>query len=208
MFCSALPVLAALARHRQIQGARLIIVGWCLLLFGVDMLGWYIGRGLGLNNHFLSYIATPLQGATVLWALSLWQVKPVARLTLRLAIPPFLVSWIILTLLLEDTRNFSAVAEPVYSLLALGAALFTVLSRSSDEVSSLLEQDWFWICTGLALYFGALAVLTPLAAGFVNTNLELVSRAYVVRSIVTILAFVCISIGMLCPQSIRPGRSS
>jgi hypothetical protein len=199
VFAQGLPVLAAMTRHRRITGARLVIVEWCLLLLFMDLIGGYFGRIRHMNNHFLTYIFTPLQGITIMWALSLWQVKPVARMTIRLAIPPFLAAWVLLSLFVEETDNFSPIGEPVYSLLALGAAVFTLLSRSGGETEPLPQQDWFWICIGLILYFGLLVVLTPLGAAFSTSNPMLVYHAYIVRAWVNIAAFTMISIGMLCP---------
>jgi len=202
----ALPVLAAIIRRHQITASRAWILVWC----GIQIVDNVIGKYLGfhhINNHPITYVALPLQGAAILWALSLWQLRPVARLTLRLIIPAFLVAWVVLVLGVEDLFNFSAVAEPVYSLLALGAALFTLLTRSSDASEPLLRQDWFLICSGLALHFSALAVLTPLSAAFVRSDPELVSRAYEVRGAINILSFVIIAAGMLCLRPIPSGPS-
>lgn len=201
----AVPALVALVRWRRLPAARTWVVVWCLLLVTMNLIGRWFGVR-GINNHFIVYAAIPFQGATILWALSLWQVKPMARLTMRTAIPPFVVAWLLLTLLVEDFSNFSAVAEPVYSLLALGASLYTVLARSTVTQEPLLKQDWFWICAGLAIHFGALATLTPLGAAYVRTNPDLVVRAYIVRAWVNILAFAFITIGMLCP--LQSSRSS
>lgn len=206
VYVSALPVLVALPRARRITGARLMILAWALLIFMMDMTALYF-RSRHLYNHFLTYIFTPIQAVAVLWALSMWQVRPVARMTIRLAIPPFLVAWIVLTLLVEDVNNFSRAVEPVYSILALGAAIFTILSRAGDETAPLLRQDWFWICGGLILYFGALAVLTPLGAAYIH-DLAMMLRAYTLRAWITVIAFILISIGILCPSTIPSGRSS
>ena len=205
-YITALPFLAGLTRARRITGARLLIITWALLIFLMDMIAMVL-RSHHLYNHFLTYVFTPLQACAVLWALSLWQTKPVARMTMRFAIPPFLVAWVVLTLLLEDVNNFSTAVEPVYSLLALGSAIFTVLSRAGDETVSLLEQDWFWICAGLVLYFGVLAVLTPFGAAFQDQPLLLL-RAYTLRAWITVVGFVLITIGILCPIPIQSGRSS
>jgi hypothetical protein len=159
------------------------------------------------NNHWTSYVFVPLQGAAILWALSLWQTRQMARLTIRAAIPGFLAAWLLL-LFVEDIHNFSAIAEPVYSLLSLSAALYTLVVRSADAIDSLLREDWFWICAGLSLHFGALIFLTPLGAALVRTNPEIIVRAYYVRALLNVLAYVLITYGFLCPRPLpRSGRS-
>ncbi len=200
------PIGVAAARPTQVRGGGLWVVIWCGLYAAENAIAIPLAV-THHNNHFLNYIFVPFQGAAILWALSLWQTHQMARLTVRAAIPGFLMAWVLL-LFVENLHGFSAIAEPVYSLLALGAALYTLVSRSTDATSSLLREDWFWVCSGLALHFGALAFLTPLGAALVHTNPEIIARAYFVRSFVNILAFVLITIGLLCPRPLqRSGRS-
>lgn len=210
-YCSAaselLPPLAAVAWRRQLTDARRLVVVWCLIQVIANVVGFQLAFK-HLNNHPVSYVALPFQGAAILWALSLWQLKPVSRLTLRLAIPVFVVAWIVLVATTENLYNFSAVAEPVYSMLALSAALYTLLTRSAATNESLLREDWFLMCTGLALHFGALAVLTPVAAAYLYRNQQLVMRAYEVRAAFNITAFVIIAVGFTCPRTAPSGLSS
>lgn len=190
------PIGAAAVRPAEATGGKRWVVIWC----GLYALENAFAIPLALtnhNNHFLDYIFVPIQGATILWALSLWQTQQMARLTIRAAIPAFLLAWILL-LFVENLNGFSLIAEPVYSILALGTALYTLVLRSSEATDSLLREDWFWICSGLALHFGALVFLTPLGAALVRTHPEIIMRAYYVRSFVNIFAFVLITIGFVC----------
>ncbi|MFI5208521.1 MAG: hypothetical protein ACHQU8_08390 [Gemmatimonadales bacterium] len=201
------PLGAAAARPAQTTGGRRWVVIWCGLYVAQNA----VSIPLALthhNNHWTTYVFVPLQGAAILWALSLWQLSQLARLTVRASIPGFVLAWLLLVLLVEDTNNFSSIAEPVYSLLSLSAALYTLVTRSADATESLLREDWFWICAGLSLHFGALIFLTPLGAALVRTNPEIILRALNVRAVVNVAAFVLITCGLLCPRpSLRSGRS-
>ncbi|MFI5280343.1 MAG: hypothetical protein ACHQU1_07600 [Gemmatimonadales bacterium] len=201
------PLGAVAARPGQTTGARRWVVIWC----GLYVLQNAIAIPLALthhNNHWTTYLFVPFQGAAVLWALSLWQNHQIARLTIRASIPGFIVAWLALVLFVEDTQNFSSIAEPVYSLLSLSAALYTLVARSADATESLLREDWFWICAGLSLHFGALIFLTPLGAALVRTNPDMILRALYVRAALNVLAFVLITYGLLCPRPLpRSGRS-
>ena len=202
-----LPLIAALIGRRQLTRPRLFVILWVGLYILMNLLGWVL-QARGINNHFLTPVFTPFQGAAILWALSLWQTRQVARLTIRLAIPFFILAWAVFTLTIENLRNFSLAAEPVYSMLALGAAIYTLVARGTDATEPLTRQDWFWICGGLSLHFGALAVVLPLAAGLVESNPEVVIRAYTVRAVINTFAFICITIGFLCPKpATLSGRS-
>lgn len=203
-----LPLVAAFVRRKGLTRPRVFVLIWVGLYGLMNILAVYLGTR-GVNNHFLTPIFTPFQGVVILWALSLWQTRHVPKLTIRLAIPCFLIAWAAFTVTIEDVRNFSLAAEPVYSMLALGAALYTLVTRGGDATEPLTQQDWFWICAGLALHFGALAVVLPLAAGLVHADPPMVVRAYAVRAIVNVLAFICITIGFLCPTpATRSGSSS
>ena len=67
------------------------------------------------------------------------------------------------------------------------------------------EDRAFWICCGLILHFGALAVLTPFAAHYLVTDPQLMNSAYVIRGYINTAAFVIIAIGISCPSPVRPG---
>ncbi len=180
---------------------------WCSLQFLGNLIFAYIAFR-HQNNHFISYVGILLMAPAILWALSLWQSRPVARLTIRLTIPAFVVAWTLLTLLVEDITNFSPVAEPIYSMLALGAAVYTLLSRGLTENEPLLRQDWFWVCAGMCLYFVPLIVVEPLSAAYVRTNPALVMDVYTVRFYINTAAFIAVTIGMLCPRTTQSGRFS
>lgn len=201
-----LPVLTGLYARTRLDPARMWIMFWSATYFVMNLAGGYLAMHR-INNHFLSYAEISLQGPVALWALSLWQTKPVARLTLRLIIPPFLIAWVLLTLFVEDTTNFSPIAEPVYCMLALGAALYTLLSRSAQESEPLLQQAWFWICTGMAVHFVGLIVITPLGAAYMRSDPAMLIRAEVVHFGINAASFVIIAIGMLCPRQVQSGPS-
>jgi len=135
----------------------------------------------------------------VLWLLSLWQSSEVARLTFRLAIVPFLLVWCVLTIAFERTSYFSSVASPMANLVGLGAAAFTLLAGSRRVEGLLHCRDWFWISGGMALYFGTSAALSPLSALLVEEAPQLVIRAYEVKSVLDVLAFLAIARGVTCP---------
>ncbi len=202
------PLGTAYLRRAWMTPARFWVFIWVVLWAVMNMIG-YVVANLHYNNHFLSYIFTPFQGAAILWALSLFQIRPIARTTIRIIIPIFVVLWAVALLTVENIRNFSTIAEPVYSILALGTAVYTLVSRSADATEPLAQQDWFWICGGLALYFGALTVLLPLSAALVYRRPDIVTNAYVVNIVVNILASLCLANGFLCsPRSTPSGSSS
>ena len=191
------PVAAGLGARGRLTGARAWVLAWCAIQVAADLLALLLGRD-GRTAQWIDYSVTPLAGATILWALSLWQRRAVARLTLRLAITLFVIAFGVLVAL-GDPRGATPLAGPVYVMLALGAALYTLGTRGNGEAESLWQSDWFWMCGGLALFFGSAATLAPVGAVLAPGHPELVNRASTVKSLVEIVAFAALTIGALCP---------
>lgn len=194
------PLVAAILARGRLPRARAWTVAWCTVLVVVDAAAFWMGQK-GQHNLLLANLQTPLSTALVLWALSFWQPAELLRLTLRLAIVPFLIVWGLLTFVLESTSSFSSVANPVASLVGLGAAAFTLVARSHSASGSLLRQDWFWISGGMVLYFGTATMLQPLSALLIGDAPQLVARAYEVKSVLDVFAFLAIARGVTCPTA-------
>jgi hypothetical protein len=162
--------------------------------------------GLALGEHhqsnlLLFNLVTPVGVTLVLWALSLWQAGDVPRLTFRLAIVPYLLTWTLLTVVFKEMETFSRVADPMSNLVALGAAAFTLVARAHHAVGPLHRQDWFWITAGMALYFGAASAQAPLSALLVGEAPALMNRAYEFKSVLDVFAFLAIARGVTCPAA-------
>jgi hypothetical protein len=189
--------VAALAR-RAVRGPRAWVLAWCGILACADGLSLALGVRHQTNLLVINLV-TPVGGAIVLWALSSWQLGGVPRLTLRLAIVPFVLAWLVLTMAFDESETFSRVADPMASLVGLGAAAFTLLARSRSAVGLLHRRDWFWISAGMALYFGTASALAPLSALLVGDAPALMDRAYQVKSLLDVFAFLAIARGVTCP---------
>jgi hypothetical protein len=194
------PLVAAAVARRPVRGGRAWTLVWCAILLTIDLASLWLGRH-SVSNIAIVNILSPACLAIVLWALSDWQHTELARLTLRVAIVPFLASWGVLTYALEDTSTFSRVADPLASLVGLGAAAFTLVARSYSATGSLLRQDWFWVCGGMVIYFGSAAMLQPLSALLLGSARELFVRAYEVKSVIDVFAFLAIARGVTCPAA-------
>jgi hypothetical protein len=191
------PVAAGLLARDRLTTARAWVLAWCTMQAGGDFAAILLDA-TGHDPNWLSYLITPLQGAVVLWALSLWQSRPLARLTLRLAIPLFVVAEAVLAGGI-GIRGAGSLASPLYLVLALGAAIYTLGTRGTREADSRFQADWFWMCTGLVVFLGAGASLSPLhpaLAGGAMGGGEVVPLA---KPLAHIAAALCLTVGALCP---------
>jgi len=192
------PVAGVLAGHVSTPPRRWMAV-WCLLVF----LNGAVSLALGLrqiNNLWVGYVFMPLTGAVALWALSCWHRPGTGRLTLRVAVPLFVLVSALLTLRIEDAHTFSLVAAPFHGLVLLLAAAWTFIRRSVGETVALARAGWFWTLAGFMLYAGTTTALEP-AAWYLLTieRIDLLALMINVKAGSDILAFLAITWGLLCP---------
>ncbi|HTO73722.1 MAG TPA: hypothetical protein VMJ30_07880 [Gemmatimonadales bacterium] len=202
-----IPPLAALATRTR-DRARIGIAGWCLFLFSSDMLTRWWALHFG-NTHLINYIADPMAMTWLLWVLVLWQVRPIAALTIRLLVPLALVANLILVAHVEDPAYFSLTVSTLNGLLVLSVVLFTLISRSLQERVLLTQFDWFWVGSGLVINQTAEMAIGPLARLATSVSLETLAALWTTKRVVNAIAMLIISRGLLCPtQPLLSGGSS
>src|SRR5213593_2440778 len=135
-----LPPLAALRYGRRLPAVRRWVVGWGLVRLLDDGIALAVALQ-GRHNLWLRYPFGPLETALLLIALSLWHGDSVARLALRVAVPVFTLTWILLVAFVERTDTFGLVTGPLQSLVVLSAALVTLLVRVRTQEGGLLQED-------------------------------------------------------------------
>jgi hypothetical protein len=197
--CSlAVPVLVTWLRGEW-RGPRGWVAAWAGLLFAESGLQFVLSK-FGIHNLWVGYVFTPLSAALVLWALSLWQLRRLARRTVRLAIPAALVAFAVLTFAFDNTSTFSRAAQPMMYLVCLGASAYTLVARSLAGTGDLLRQGWFWICAGVTLYSGTFGSLSPLSE-LLLPDPTLFTRAYELAMALMLVAFLVIARGIALPET-------
>src|SRR5687768_11834700 len=199
----ALPAIAALRHGRNLPPARRWIVAWGLAGLLIDGAGLYLALRRQ-NNHWLSYVGAPVLTFTALMALSSWHQAPALRRTLRGAAYLFVLAVLVLVAFVESVSTFSLLRGPVESLLIVAASLGTLLVLVRQEQGSLLQRDWFWICTGLALRYGGAVALDPLARLLIGDSEAVVLSALKVKAVVDMAAYLLIARGVWCPVLPQP----
>jgi hypothetical protein len=192
----ALPLIAAVIRARGLSKAHLAIALWCAIDGSLNVVALLIGSH-GWNNLWLAYIGAPILSAALLWALAQWHPARAARLALKTAIPLVLIVSAVLTVTLEDPRDFSLAVAPFHAIVMLLATFWTFLSLSLEAKSWMAQEDWFWIIGGVMLYSATAAAMQPLAWYLIRERVDLLHAAFNVRSAVAILSFAAIAWGML-----------
>lgn len=199
-------MVGAVLRRASLTPARKWIVGWSAFLVASDSLVLALALA-GRNNHWMTYIATPVEAGLVLWAQSLWQLSPLSARVMRVTIPVLWVGWVVIVLLVEDIRTFSLLAQPIQSLVLMGPAIGTLVMRTFREPGRLREQDWLWIGVGVVVHFASSVALPPASYLLLTKSPRLVVRAYEVRGALNILAFALIARGFFCPARKGPAAA-
>lgn len=191
-----LPVLAGGFRARALTKARVAIVLWCAIEGSLNILAMLIGSR-GRNNLWLGYVGHPLLTVSLLWALAQWHPANSARLALKVAMPLVLLVSVVLTVTLDDPRDFSLAVAPFHAIVMLLATVWTFVSLSLRAEWSIVLADWFWIIGGVMLYAATAAAMQPLAWYLIRERVDLLHAAFNVRAAVVILSFAAITWGML-----------
>jgi hypothetical protein len=194
-----LPLAAGLTRwSRPVPAPARWVLWWCALLVVTDLVSLAVAFAEG-ENLWLQYLAVPLGSVLVLWALSEWQLSDVMRLAYRLTIPTLVLASAVVLLMRGPAPLFDEVVGPIHALVLLAASLHTLLHRALRSERPILGESWFWIGLGLSLYFAASVAIGPFAQALLVSNVEWVREAYIARAWTSVLAFVLITMGILCP---------
>jgi hypothetical protein len=202
-----LPPVLGVAAGRLATPARRWAALWCLLQAVGDGVSLLVAQ-LGHHNLWVNHLSEPLTGAIALWALSCWQRSGTGRLTLRIAIPLFVLVSAGLTLGVDNPTAYSLISAPFHALVLFLAALWTFMMRSLTERGRLLRQDWFWVLSGLMLIAGTATALQPVAGYLVGVGREdLVLSELHLKALVDVIGYAAITVGVLCPLPLPPTRS-
>lgn len=157
----AIPMLAGFRARRLSLSLRLIVI-YSVAALAEGLVMWYMSA-TNQTSLWLIHIFGPFEATILLYALSRWQIRELARLTIVLCIPAFLLLWGSLTVTTESLEKFPQYVKTVESILLVAVSAYTLVSRSRSLAEPLAQQDWFWVCVGLLVYFSMLAVLNPVA---------------------------------------------
>jgi hypothetical protein len=183
----------------RVRGRVLTGLAWMVGLAG-DTVQAFLAQQR-VNNLWVGYIATALEGLLVLAALATWQTSVRDARIMRIGIVLFVLMWAITLPLAENLTRFSVLTIPLHSVLVLLLSLWTLIRNAlEDHPQSLLKSDWFWACTGFALLFGASSAMQPLVGHYLaQARVNDAVAALTFKAGVQVVALLLMTIGMLCP---------
>lgn len=205
-----LPVAIAVWKRQLTDPPKAAVVLWLLSMLFQSFAGLLWSHVVdGTNNLWLAVVFLPLEAAAVLTAIARWQVLPIARTTVRLFIPLYVVVWALALWRVEDPRGYSIVAAPVLGILVLASALFALVSRAQRDHDPILRSDWGWALTGIAIYYATeIGYHVTGQIGMLQQDIPLLLRISIWKSWIVTFALVLVSVGFLWPVSPASSASS
>lgn len=203
------PVAAAAWRRRALTRPLRLVAACFGLMFVQDVAGWWMAER-DINNLWLSHVATPVQTLLLLFALAEWETSETGHRAVRFAGLGFLGAWGVLLLAVEDPLAFSRFTQPLQAILVVSVAAWTLVQRTARTFETPLAEPWFWVCSGLLLYFGTGVVLSPVANVLMHSAPDRLLMAHEAKAIINIVAYLLVARGMLCrlPSGSSGGSSS
>ena len=186
--------------------SRLKVALLCLVWFVVDLVSTSLGSLTHGSNIWPAYLLDPVQVIIVFWLLEGWQTTWMSRLAMRLLLPIYLAAVVALTVLFESSDHFGLLTTTLTSGVLLGVVGYTLVTRIRNHRLGLLEQDWFWICCGLALNYLLEAGFTPVLR---RLTMDVPRAPYFeavrnVRFLANLVVMLILARGMLCPNRSYP----
>lgn len=194
-----LPVLAVGALERPVPRARYWIAIWAMIFFVSDLTQLLITSVTRESNLWYFLIANPIEDAALLMAFSYWQLRPVLRLTFRLAIPLLAIATLAIALAFGEVNTFKANSSPFRLLLITAAVAHTLVARTAVEQERIWDRDWLWTSLGVLLYYAANVVVDPVSAMIYPQSASLAVLVYVIKAVFDLLAYIMVWKGMRCP---------
>lgn len=193
------PVLAAVWARRWLTPAlRLVTALFALAIAQEIANAWLASRHV--HTTWLNNLLMPVYTALLLWAFALWQTGAVSRLAIRLAIPLFVIVWLVSTVLIQGVTHFSRVAGPIQSMLLVCVAAYTLVTAGMRATDPVWRHDWFWISAGVLLTYGTSTLLQPITAHLAYTQPATAKSVISLWDVIDGVASLLIMGGILCAR--------
>jgi hypothetical protein len=192
-----LPAAAAVYRWGRLSTPLRLLAIYAALTLAESMWMWHLAHQ-NVNNLWMIHFFTPIEATLFLWMFASWQLREVARLTLLLCIPLYLIVWGMLHLTVESVTAFPHFTKPVECLLLVGAAAYTLVTRSQHLLVPIVRYSWFWVSVGTLLYFSFLTLLNPISNLLLESHRGLVIAAFEMNATMGILANLFFAWALLC----------
>ena len=191
-----LPIVAAIAVRTGERARRWIAIAFAVWL-AQDLVLWWTSRH-GLNNHWLIHFGNPITTVLFLGAYAEWTEDPVWRRALRMAGVAYVLVWAGIFLSVEDRHTFSQYTDPLKSLLLIFVCTWALIRTVATEPPPVWRKAIYWVSIGLLVDFGTGLLLEPVSGRLARVQPSLVITAYVVKAGINVVAYLLVTVGMLC----------
>lgn len=158
----ALPIVAGVRMYSHLPKELRVLFWYCVLalIVGVSEIILAFHR---INNHWLGYLFAPISFSLFAYILSAWQPHHVMKTGFLLTIVGYVLFWAVSIYMIEDTRTFSKLVQPVRAVLLVLLSSITMVATTKVENVSPLRHSGFWVSGGILIYFAGMAILLTMS---------------------------------------------
>lgn len=193
-----IPLVAALYNHRALSKPLRLLGIYAGATLAESLYMLYVASS-GEYNLWVVHLFTPLEAFLFLWMFSQWQLRESARMAMLIAIPLYFAIWGVLHLTVEPLSAFPVYSKPVECMLLVGAAAYTLVTRSQTLLTPAIRHPWFLVSVGTMMYFSFVTVLQPMAQMLMGRH-DLLIIAFEMNAAMGILANFLFAWALLCPS--------
>lgn len=197
VWAQVLPAAALLFRRNDSRPVMVVAFTFLISAAG-DYVGHVIGHRSG-NSLWVSALTDLVTAPLVLFALADWQVTRTERLTVQIAVFPFVLMYCALLIWAENVGSFPKYAYPFVALVALGVSAWTLARRTLRYLETpVIRTDWFFVLGGLALLSATTAASTPIGGILLTRQrIDLFTLVWELRAWCTLGSILLVTYGAL-----------
>lgn len=199
ILAESLPVAAAVAIRTRDPARRWVAIAFGSWVLQDIALWWTAVRHW--NNHWIIHIGNPITTVLFLLAYVWWMDDPIRQRALRIAAGAYVVVWALLFLTVENVATFSQYTGPLQALVLMLVCAYAVVRAVGTGPAPVWRRDVFWVSIGLLLDLGTGLLMAPVSGILAQTHPAMVQTALAGKDAINILAYLLVTIGMLCPPS-------
>jgi len=193
-------LVVCLFRWRSLSPAQKWLGGMVILIFLNQMTAFTLRHACEVRNTPLFHVYVLLEGTgLILLFRRRFQLEVRLRGLLLYAAVGYVLTGVANLLLVQSWFEIPALPRVVEAILLTGLALFYFgYVFREKKVKYLARSFWFWLCTGVLLYFTSNMLLFIFTNYVPTTELDLLTGIWSIHAVLNFLLYLAYTIGLLC----------
>jgi hypothetical protein len=168
-----------------------ILLLWLAIVALVE--GYTFYQTLNGNNYYrIHHIYLPVEYGLLAFVFSYWQDNVLIKKALRLSIPLFALSCVLIAKLSDNLDSMNTVSISMAYMLYMGISVYTLINLHQSSYRSVLKDYRFWVGVALLLYSSGSLAYFALFDYFFSFEL------WTIHAFLNITANALYTVGFIC----------